>query len=147
MAIRKIRTVPDEMLTKVCREVTAFDERLAVLLDDLYETMKDANGVGLAAPQVGVLRRVAVIDVGEGRVELVNPVIIARSAKKQVSEEGCLSLPGKFGKVERPKSVTVRAQDRTGNVFELAGSEYLARAICHETDHLDGKVFVERVLK
>ena len=145
MAIRTIRTVPDEVLTKKCREVTEFDERLWILLDDMYDTMKEKNGVGLAAPQVGILRRVVVIDVGEGKIELVNPKIIARSKETETTDEGCLSLPGAAGLVKRPKSVTVSAQDRQGNEFQMAGQGLLARAFCHELDHLDGIMYTTHV--
>lgn len=145
MAIRMIRKVPDEALTKKCREVTEFNQRLWTLLDDMYETMKDGNGVGLAAPQVGILRRVVVVDIGEGRIELVNPKIIARSKETETTEEGCLSLPGAVGRVERPKAVTVAAQDRNGNPVQFVGKDLLARAFCHELDHLEGIMFTEKV--
>lgn len=145
MAIRTIRTVPDEILTKKCREVVEFNQRLWTLLDDMYETMKEGNGVGLAAPQVGVLRRVAVIDVGDGLIELINPRIIARSRETETTEEGCLSLPGASGLVERPKSVTVAAQNRQGKPIQLAGQDLLARAFCHEIDHLDGIMYTQLV--
>ena len=126
MAIREIRTKDDEILTKVCKEVKVFDKKLGILIDDMYDTMKKHDGVGLAAPQVGILKRVVVIDVGDERIELVNPVIIAESGT-QVGPEGCLSVPGVFGEVERPNEVTVRAQDRNGNFFEKSGTELLAR--------------------
>ncbi len=145
MAIRTIRTVPDEILTKKCREVVEFNQRLWTLLDDMYETMKEGNGVGLAAPQVGVLRRVVVIDVGDGLIELINPRIIARSRETETIEEGCLSLPGASGLVERPKSVTVAAQNRQGKPIQLAGQDLLARAFCHEIDHLDGIMYTQLV--
>lgn len=145
MAIRTIRTVPDEILTKKCREVVEFNQRLWTLLDDMYETMKEGNGVGLAAPQVGVLRRVVVIDVGDGLIELINPRIIARSRETETTEEGCLSLPGASGLVERPKSVTVAAQNRQGKPIQLAGQDLLARAFCHEIDHLDGIMYTQLV--
>lgn len=146
MAIREIRTKDDEILTKVCKEVKVFDKKLGILIDDMYDTMKKHDGVGLAAPQVGILKRVVVIDVGDERIELVNPVIIAESGT-QVGPEGCLSVPGVFGEVERPNEVTVRAQDRNGNFFEKSGTELLARAFCHELEHLEGKLFLERVTK
>ena len=145
MAIRTIRKVPDEILTKKCREVTEFDERLHTLLDDMYDTMKQENGVGLAGPQVGVLRRVVVIDTGEGKIELINPKIVARSKETEVTDEGCLSLPGAVGSVERPKSVTVAAQDRNGKPFQMAGQDLLARAFCHELDHLEGIMYTSLV--
>lgn len=146
MAIREIRTKDDEILTKVCKEVKVFDKKLGILIDDMYDTMKKHDGVGLAAPQVGILKRVVVIDVSDERIELVNPVIIAESGT-QVGPEGCLSVPGVFGEVERPNEVTVRAQDRNGNFFEKSGTELLARAFCHELEHLEGKLFLERVTK
>ena len=146
MAIREIRTKDDEILTKVCKEVKVFDKKLGILIDDMYDTMKKHDGVGLAAPQVGILKRVVVIDVGDERIELVNPVIIAESGT-QIGPEGCLSVPGVFGEVERPNEVTVRAQDRNGNFFEKSGTELLARAFCHELEHLEGKLFLERVTK
>ncbi len=146
MAIRQIRKKDDEILYKTCKQVTNFDQKLAILLDDMYETMQKNNGVGLAGPQVGILKRVAVIDIGEGKIELVNPEIIKESGKQNGSE-GCLSVPGVFGEVERPNEVTVRAQDRNGNFFEISGEELLARAFCHEIEHLDGKLFLDKVTK
>ena len=143
MAIREIRKKDDEVLGKVCKEVTVFDKKLAILLDDMYDTMEKNNGVGLAAPQVGVLRRIAVIEVIEGEViELINPKIIAFSGE-QNEQEGCLSNPGEYGITKRPANVTVRATDRHGNEFEVTGSDLLARAICHECDHLDGKLYTD----
>lgn len=146
MAIREVRQKDDEILSKKCKDVTVFDKKLAILLDDMYETMEKNNGVGLAAPQVGILKRAVVIDVGEGRIELINPVIIKTSGKQNGSE-GCLSVPGVYGEVERPQKVKVKAQDRNGNFFELKGEDLLARAICHETDHLDGILFLEHVTR
>lgn len=146
MAIRQIREKDDEILHKVCKEVTKFDNKLAILLDDMYETMKDRDGVGLAAPQVGILKRAVVIDVGEGKIELINPVIIKEEGS-QVGSEGCLSVPGVWGEVERPNKVTVKAQDRNGEEITVTGEELLARAICHECEHLEGKLFLERVTK
>ncbi len=146
MAIREIRKKDDEILTKVCKEVKVFDNRLAILLDDMYETMQKNNGVGLAAPQVGILKRAVVVDVGDGRIELINPIIIKQSGK-QTGSEGCLSVPGVFGEVERPKKVTVKAQDRNGNTFEVKGEDLLARAFCHEIDHLEGKLFLDKVIR
>jgi len=146
MAIREIRKKDDEILSKVCKEVKVFDKKLGILLDDMYETMVKNNGVGLAGPQVGILKRVVVIDIGEGKIELVNPEIIAKSGT-QNDAEGCLSVPGVFGEVERPMEVTVRAMDRNGEVFEISGRELLARAFCHELDHLEGKLFLEKVTK
>ena len=140
MAIREIRKYDDPVLYKVCRPVEKFDERLWELLDDMAETMYEANGVGLAAPQVGILRRVVVIDVGDGIIELVNPRIL-RTAGKETTSEGCLSFPGEYGLVKRPTEVEIEAQDRHGKFFRMTGHDLLARAFCHETDHLDGKVF------
>ena len=146
MATREIRKKGDEILYKTSKEVKVFDKKLAMLLDDLYETMQKHNGVGLAAVQVGILKRAVVIDVGDGKIELVNPAIIAQSGSQNGSE-GCLSVPGVFGEVERPNEVTVKAQDRNGNFFEVSGTELLARAFCHEIEHLDGKLFLDRVTK
>ena len=140
MAIREIRKYDDPALYKVCRPVEKFDERLGELLDDMAETMYQANGVGLAAPQVGILRRGVVIDVGDGIIELVNPRIL-RTAGSETTSEGCLSFPGEYGLVERPTEVEIEAEDRHGKTFRMTGHDLLARAFCHETDHLDGKVF------
>lgn len=144
MAIRKIRTDKDPCLYKVCREVTSFDDKLGILLDDMLETMREAEGVGLAAPQVGILRRVVVMDVGEGPLELINPRIIA-FAGKQGGYEGCLSFPGKSGYVERPNSVTLEAYDRHGVLQHYRGEGLFARCVFHELDHLDGKVYLRLV--
>ena len=143
MAIRQIVT-DEEFLRKKCKPVENFDSKLHTLLEDMADTMYKTNGVGLAAIQVGVLRRVVVIDVDDenGLIELINPEIIEKSGE-QDGQEGCLSFPNKFGDVKRPKNVTVRAQDRYGKWFELSGQDLLARAFCHETDHLDGKVFID----
>lgn len=146
MAIREIRKKGDEILYKKCKEVKNFDNKLHILLDDMYDTMKKQEGAGLAAPQVGILKRAVVIDVGEGRIELMNPVITEESGE-QTGSEGCLSVPGVWGEVTRPNKVTVKAQDRNGNWFKLTGEGLLARAICHETEHLDGKLFLDRVTK
>ena len=146
MAQRQLRYREDDILYKKCKEVTKFDEKLAILLDDMYDTMTKANGVGLAAPQVGIIKRAVVIDTGEGKIELINPQIIETSGS-QVGNEGCLSFPGVWGEVERPDYVKVRAYDRHGKEFELEGKELLARAICHECDHLDGVVFTSHVTK
>ncbi len=148
MAIRNIVKDGDPILTKKCRPVEKFDAKLGILLDDMAETMHNANGVGLAAPQVGMLRRVVVIDVGEGVIELINPKIIAFSGE-QVGAEGCLSFPGEWGLNKRPQYVKVKAQSRLGNEFEIEGRDLLARAFCHEIDHLNGIVFkqvAERML-
>ena len=146
MALRKIVEQGDPCLNKVCRPVTEFNRRLHALLDDMLETLADANGAGLAAPQVGVLRRACiVIDMdSEEYIELVNPEIIACSGE-QTGLEGCLSVPGKFAVVERPNVVRVRAQDRYGNWFEAEAQGLTARAFCHEIEHLDGHLFVEHV--
>jgi len=143
MAKLKIVKIGDEVLRKVCRPVDKITPRTLTLLDDMVETMRAANGVGLAAPQVGVLRRIVVIEVEEGNViELINPKIIAYSGE-QTDTEGCLSVPGRTGTVTRPMHVTVRAQNRHGETFDITGSELLARAFCHELDHLDGKLYVD----
>ena len=143
MALRTIITQGDPVLGKVCRPVEKFDERLHILLDDMKETLEVSNGVGLAAPPVGILRRVVlVMDAEENVIELVNPVIIAADGE-QTGLEGCLSVPGKYGVVTRPMYVTVRAQDRNGEFFEVSGEELTARCFCHELDHLDGHLFVE----
>ena len=144
MALRKIVTVGDPILTKVCRPVTRFDQKLAILIEDMIETMHNANGVGLAGPQVGMLRRVFVIDVGDGILEFINPEIL-ETAGEQNGAEGCLSFPGEYGLVERPNYVKVRAQNRSGEWFEMEGEALFARAVCHENDHLDGVVFKDRM--
>ena len=146
MALRKIVEVGDECLTKVCRRVTVFDKRLHELLDDMTETLADANGAGLAAPQVGVLRRVCVVmDEESGEyIELVNPEIVVQSGQ-QTGLEGCLSVPGKWGIVTRPMQVRVRAQDRFGDWFEVEGEELTARCFCHELEHLDGHLYTEHI--
>ena len=146
MAIREIRVKDDEILYKKCKEVVKFDEKLHILLDDMYETMKEHDGVGLAAPQVGIIKRVVVIDVGDGKIELINPVIIEESGV-QNGAEGCLSVPKVLGEVERPMYVKVRAQDRNGEWFEIDGEELKARAFCHEIEHLEGKLFLDRVTR
>ena len=142
MALRTIIKEGDERLRKKSRPVTEFNERLWTLLDDMYETMK-GDGVGIAAPQVGILRRAVVIDVGEGRHELVNPEIVEQEGD-QYGGEGCLSVPGQYGMVHRPQKLRVRAQDRYGKPFELEAEGYLAVAVCHETDHLDGVLFIDK---
>ena len=142
MGIRKIMTVKEPCLHKVCRPVEKFDGKLHKLLDDMKETLLDANGVGLAAPQVGILRRVVVVDTGEEMLELVNPELLETSGEQE-GAEGCLSVPGKYGLVKRPMVVKVRAQDRDGNWFEVEGEELIARCFCHEIDHLDGIVYTE----
>jgi peptide deformylase len=141
MALRDIITGEDDILHKTSRSVTVFDGRLFQLLDDMAETLHNANGAGLAAVQVGILRRVVVVDVGEGVVELINPEITERSEETVTASEACLSFPGEAGKVERPQKVTVRAQSRSGDVFTVTGEDLLARALCHEIDHTNGVVF------
>lgn len=140
MAIRQIVKEGDDILTKKCRTVEKFDARLSMLIDDMIETLHAAQGVGLAAPQVGVLRRVVVVDTGDGPIELVNPVII-ESSGEQEGLEGCLSCPGQWGITKRPMYVTVKAQDRNGNEFTVSGEELLAKAFCHELDHLEGILY------
>ena len=142
MGLRKIMTVKEPCLHKVCRPVEKFDGKLHKLLDDMKETLTEANGVGLAAPQVGILRRVVVVDTGEEMLELVNPELLETSGE-QVGSEGCLSVPGKYGIVKRPNYAKVRAYDRDGNEFEVEGEELMARCFCHELDHLDGIVYTE----
>jgi len=143
MAKLKIVKFGDPMLRKVSRPVTEITPRICTLIDDMIETMRSADGCGLAAVQVGVLRRIVVIETEEGKVyELINPKIIAFAGEQQ-ENEGCLSNPGNYGITKRPKSVTVRAMDRSGKEYELTGSDLLARAICHECDHLDGKLYTD----
>ncbi|MCH5195573.1 MAG: peptide deformylase [Oscillospiraceae bacterium] len=146
MALREIFKFGDDILRKKCREVTAFDEKLWQLLDDMSETLQSEDGVGLAAPQVGILRRAVIIDVrdGNGVIELINPVI-TETEGVQVGNEGCLSAPGEWCEVERPQNVKVKAFDRNGKEIEVEGNGLLARAICHELDHLDGVLFIDRV--
>ena len=146
MAIRNIVKNGDDILRKVCRTQMTFDEKLATILDDMIETMYDADGVGLAAPQIGMLRRYCVIDIGEGVIELVNPVI-EETEGVQEETEGCLSYPGEFGVTRRPMKVTVRAQNRHGETIRVTGEGLLARALCHEIDHLDGVIYKDRVIK
>ena len=142
MGIRNILTDKDPALHKVCKPVTVFDKKLHKLLDDMAETLEEANGVGLAAPQVGILRRVVIVDTGDGLLELVNPSIIETSGE-QIGAEGCLSVPGKYGLVKRPYVTKVRAQDRNGEWYEAEGEELIARCFCHELDHLDGIVYTQ----
>ena len=143
MAKLKIVKVGDPVLRKVCRPVDAITPRINTLLDDMIETMREADGVGLAAPQVGVLRRVVVIETpDEGLIELINPKIIAYSGEQE-GDEGCLSIPGRWGITKRPMHVTVRAVNRAGETFDITGSGLLAKAFCHEIDHLDGKLYID----
>lgn len=145
MGLRKILTTKDPSLHKVCKPVTAFDEKLHKLLDDMRETLIDSNGVGLAAPQVGILRRIFLVDVGldgEQIIEFINPEILETDGEQE-GAEGCLSVPGKYGLVRRPYWVKVRAQDRYGDWFEAEGEEIIGRCFCHENDHLDGIVYTD----
>lgn len=142
MAVLKILKDGDELLRKKSREVTEITPRVLTLLDDMKDTLHKANGAGLAAPQVGVLRRIVLIEVEDGKLyEMINPEIIERSEELQHELEGCLSIPGRWGYTERPKTVTVRAMDRNGKYYTVTGTDLLARAICHETDHLDGILY------
>ena len=144
MAIRNIRKLGDDILRKKCRPVEIIDEKILTLLDDMAETMYEANGVGLAAPQIGILKRIVVIDIGEGLIELINPEIVAVEGNIK-DTEGCLSVPGKYGYVVRPAKVKATALNRDGEKFTIEGEGMLAKAICHELDHLDGIVFVDKV--
>ena len=143
MATRNIITEGNPTLSKISRPVTSFDDRLATLIDDMKETLVQANGIGLAAPQVGVLRRVVVVDLGDEIIELVNPKILEQSGE-QDGLEGCLSVPERFGMVKRPNFVKLEAQDRHGDWFEYEGEELIARCFCHELEHLDGHLYTER---
>ena len=142
MGLRKILTDKDPALHKICRPVVNFDKRLHKLLEDMRETLIDSNGVGLAAPQVGILRRVVLVDTGEEILELINPEMLETDGE-QVGAEGCLSVPGKYGLVKRPYWAKVRAQDRNGDWYEAEGEELIARCFCHELDHLDGIIYTE----
>lgn len=147
MAIRNIVKNGDEILRKRAREVENIDEKIQILIDDMIETMHEANGVGLAAQQVGILKRIVVIDIydGSGPLVLINPVILKTKGEREV-EEGCLSFPNQFGKVIRPKEVEVEALNREGKKVKIKAKELLAQAICHETDHLEGELFVDIVI-
>ena len=147
MAIRKVLTIPDDndFLRKKSRDVTMIDDRILTLLDDMKETLYAENGVGLAAPQVGILRRVVVIDVGEGLIELINPVIVYKKGE-HINAEGCLSIPGRSGTVSRPEKVRVRAIDRNNKEFTIEGEGLLAIALCHEIDHLNGTLYVDKMI-
>ncbi len=142
MALRKILTDAEPALHKVCKSVVDFNDRLFRLLDDMRETLIDSGGVGLAAPQVGILRRVVLVDIGEEIIELINPVLVETDGEQE-GAEGCLSVPGKYGLVKRPYYAKVRAQDRNGEWFEAEGEELIARCFCHELDHLDGIIYTE----
>lgn len=144
MAIRTIRELGDEVLTKECKEVKEMTPRIKVLIEDMFDTMYDAAGVGLAAPQVGVLKQIVVVDIGEGGIVLINPRIVDQSGE-QTGQEACLSVPGKSGMVSRPDYVKVEALDENMNKITIEGEELFARALCHEIDHLHGRVFVELV--
>ena len=144
MALRTIRVQGDPVLEKVCKPVKEMTSKIGELIEDMLDTMYEANGVGLAAPQVGILKRIVVIDVGEGPIVMINPVILETSGE-QTGDEGCLSIPGKAGQVTRPNYVKARAYDENMEEYEIEGTELLARAICHETDHLDGHLYVEKV--
>lgn len=144
MAVREIRTMGDDVLTKPCKEVTTMTPRTLMLIEDMIDTMYEAMGVGLAAPQVGILKRIVVIDVGEGPIVLINPVILETSGE-QTGSEGCLSVPGKAGQVTRPNYVKVKALNENMEEVIYEGEELLARAFCHEIDHLDGHLYVEKV--
>lgn len=146
MAIRNIRKENDEILRKKSREVTVIDERIHELLDDMTETMDDANGVGLAAVQVGALKRVVVIDAGDGLLELINPVMVRQTGEK-IDIEGCLSVPETWGEVKRPSKVVVEALNRSGEKITIEGEGLLAKALCHELDHLDGILFIDKVIR
>ena len=142
MGLRKILTDKEPALHKVCKPVEKFDRKLHNLLDDMAETLEEANGVGLAAPQVGILRRVVIVDTGEGILELINPELIETDGEQE-GAEGCLSVPGKYGLVKRPYYAKVRAQDRNGEWFEAEGEELIGRCFCHELDHLDGILYTQ----
>jgi peptide deformylase len=146
MAIRNILTLGDNSLRKKCRTVIDFDSKLNVLLDDMAETLHKTEGVGLASPQIGVLKRVIVIDIGNGVIELINPEIIKTKGSQETSE-GCLSIPGKFGITRRPSFVSVKAQNRRGKEFTINGEDLMAKVLCHEIDHLDGKLFIDIVIR
>lgn len=146
MALRNIVLKDDPILRKMCRSVLDFDKKLSDLIDDMIDTMYEADGCGLAAPQVGILRRICVVDVGEGPIEMVNPVIVEESGVQEETE-GCLSLPGEYGVTRRPMKVTVRAQNRKGETFTVSGEGLKARAFCHEIDHLNGILYIDKVIR
>lgn len=144
MALRNIVKIGDDVLRKICRTQMTFDEKLGQTLDDMRDTMYKAEGVGLAAPQIGILRRYCIVDVGDGIIELINPVI-TEAEGSQKGNEGCLSVPDRFEEVERPMKVTVKAQDRHGNNFTITAEGFKARAFCHEIDHLNGILYIDHV--
>ena len=144
MALRKILTEKEPALHKTCRPVTEFDKKLHTLLDDMRETLIESGGVGLAAPQVGILRRAVLVDTGDEILELINPELVETSGEQE-GPEGCLSVPGKYGLVKRPYYAKVKAQDRDGNWYEAEGEELIARCFCHELDHLDGIIYTEKM--
>lgn len=148
MTVLPIVKHPNDILTTPAEEVKTFDRELAILLDDMYETMVAADGIGLAAPQVGVSKRVAIVDLGEGQdiIEMINPEVVAIGGK-EVEVEGCLSFPDLYGEVERPFYVKIEAEDRDGNLYELEAEDYEARAILHEIDHLNGILFTEKIIR
>lgn len=146
MALRQIVQIGEPVLRKVSKRVEKIDDKIIQLLEDMADTMYEADGVGLAAPQVGILKRVVVIDIGDGLLELINPEIIETSGE-QIDDEGCLSVAGEAGVVKRPYKVKIRAYNREGQLFEMVGEELLARAFCHEIDHLDGILFVDKIEK
>ncbi len=146
MALRKIVTEGDDVLLKRCRPIEKFDQKLWDLLDDMAETLYDSGGVGLAGPQVGMLRRVCIIDIGEGLIEFINPEIVSSEGEHEVVE-GCLSSPGEFGLVKRPQKVVAKAFDRDGKEFTVEGEDLFAQAMCHEFDHLDGVLFKSKVIR
>ncbi len=146
MALRNIRTYGDEILRKKSRSIDVVNDRIKTLIKDMFETMYEADGVGLAAPQVGILKRVVVIDVGEGPIALINPEIIEQGGK-YIDVEGCLSVPGEQGEVERPEKIKVKALNEEGKEIILEAEELFARAICHEVDHLNGVLFVDKIIK
>lgn len=146
MALRNIVKEGDPTLRKISRSVLNFDDRLCQLLDDMADTLYDADGCGLAAPQVGILRRICIVDVGDGLIELINPVITGEEGEQEETE-GCLSCPGDYGVTKRPMKVTVKAQDRNGNTFTVSGEGLKARAFCHEIDHLNGILFKDKIIR
>ena len=146
MALRQIVKEGDSVLRKKCRPVTEYNQKLWTLLDDMKETLADAKGVGLAAPQVGILRRIIIIDMGDGPIEMINPEIIERRGERECME-GCLSIPGQWGILKRPEYVKMRYRDRYGDLDEIEGEELFASCACHETDHLDGTLYIDKVIR